>query len=97
MWKNGENVLVVNKNLNSKEIHGKKYRSPAFIMSAIFSIRRLTALQVKNARKCAVLERTAALTILILKIFVISALNLKVIRESEFMSDRNYYVLPCRP
>ena len=57
MWKNGENVLVVNKNLNSKEIHGKKYRSPAFIMSAIFSIRRLTALQVAHARQSEVRAR----------------------------------------
>jgi len=31
-------VLVINKNLNSKDICGKKYRSPAFSMSAIFSI-----------------------------------------------------------
>ena len=31
-------MLVVNKNLNSKNICGKKYRSPAFSMSAIFSI-----------------------------------------------------------
>jgi hypothetical protein len=31
-------VLVVNKNLRSKDICGKKYRSPAFSMSAIFSI-----------------------------------------------------------
>ena len=33
-----ENMLVVNKNLNPKNICGKKYRSPAFSMSAIFSI-----------------------------------------------------------
>ena len=31
-------MLVVNKNFNSKNISGKKYRSPAFSMSAIFSI-----------------------------------------------------------
>ena len=31
-------MLVVNKNLRSKDIRGKKYRSPAFSMSAIFSI-----------------------------------------------------------
>lgn len=31
-------MLVVNKNLNPKSICGKKYRSPAFSMSAIFSI-----------------------------------------------------------
>lgn len=31
-------MLVVNKNLNPKNICGKKYRSPAFSMSAIFSI-----------------------------------------------------------
>ena len=37
-WKNGENMLTVNKNLKAKEICGKKYRSPAFTMSAIFSI-----------------------------------------------------------
>ena len=33
-----ENVLVVNKNLNPKNIRGKKYRSPAFSLSAVFSI-----------------------------------------------------------
>ena len=31
-------MLLVNKNLRSKDIRGKKYRSPAFSMSAIFSI-----------------------------------------------------------
>ena len=31
-------MLVVNKNLKAKDIRGKKYRSPAFSMSAIFSI-----------------------------------------------------------
>lgn len=31
-------MLVVNKNLTPKNIRGKKYRSPAFSMSAIFSI-----------------------------------------------------------
>ena len=31
-------MLVVNKNLRSKDIRGKKYRSPAFSMSAFFSI-----------------------------------------------------------
>ena len=31
-------MLVVNKILRSKDIRGKKYRSPAFSMSAIFSI-----------------------------------------------------------
>lgn len=31
-------MLVVNKNLNPKNICGKKHRSPAFSMSAIFSI-----------------------------------------------------------
>ena len=31
-------MLIVNKNLNPKGIRGKKYRSPAFTMSAIFSI-----------------------------------------------------------
>ena len=31
-------MFVVNKNLNPKEIRGKKYRSPAFSMSAIFSV-----------------------------------------------------------
>ena len=36
--KGGGNMLVVNKNLNPKEIRGKKYRSPAFSMSAIFSV-----------------------------------------------------------
>lgn len=33
-----ESVLVVNKNLKAKDIRGKKYRSPAFSISAIFSI-----------------------------------------------------------
>ena len=33
-----ENVLVVNKNLNPKNIRGKKYRSPAFGLSIMFSI-----------------------------------------------------------
>ena len=31
-------MLVVNENLSPKKIRGKKYRSPAFTMSAIFSI-----------------------------------------------------------
>ena len=31
-------MLVVNKKLNPKDIRGKKYRSPAFSISAIFSI-----------------------------------------------------------
>ena len=31
-------MLVVNKNLNPKDIHGKKYRSPAFSLSVVFSI-----------------------------------------------------------
>ena len=31
-------MLAVNKNLNSKNIRGKKYRSPAFRLSVIFSI-----------------------------------------------------------
>ena len=31
-------MLIVNKNLNAKDIRGKKYRSPAFSLSAIFSI-----------------------------------------------------------
>lgn len=31
-------MLVVNKNLNPKNIRGKKYRSPAFSLSAVFSI-----------------------------------------------------------
>ena len=31
-------MLVVNKNLKAKDICGKKYRSPAFSLSAIFSI-----------------------------------------------------------
>ena len=31
-------MLVINKNLNPKDIRGKKYRSSAFSMSAIFSI-----------------------------------------------------------
>ena len=31
-------MLVVNKNLKAKDIRGKKYRSPSFSMSAIFSI-----------------------------------------------------------
>ena len=31
-------MFVVNKSLNSKDIRGKKYRSPAFSISAIFSI-----------------------------------------------------------
>lgn len=34
----GEKMLEINKNLNPKNIYGKKYRSPAFSMSAIFSI-----------------------------------------------------------
>ena len=31
-------MLVVNKNLKAKDICGKKYRSPAFSLSAIFSV-----------------------------------------------------------
>ena len=31
-------VLVVNKNLKAKDICGKKYRSPAFSISAVFSV-----------------------------------------------------------
>ena len=31
-------MLIINKNLNAKDIRGKKYRSPAFSLSAIFLI-----------------------------------------------------------
>ena len=31
-------MLVVNKSLKPKDVHGKKYRSPAFTMAVIFSI-----------------------------------------------------------
>jgi len=31
-------MLVVDKNLNPKNVHGEKHRSPSFSISAIFSI-----------------------------------------------------------
>ena len=34
----GDGMLIVNKNLNAKDIRGKKYRSPAFSLSAIYLI-----------------------------------------------------------
>ena len=134
-------MLVVNKNLKSKDIRGKKYRSPAFSISAIFSVpflalailtcasippregrgviiglifvvllalpiaemisfreisyimckdklyflvHKLHILRIKTERKCAVLERTAVLTILILKIFDMLVLNSRaIIRDIE--------------